>query len=1016
MTADMQTRLERLLLDWQEAFEAGREIAPADLCRDCPELLPELEKQISSLRRMNALVGIADSAAVSRTLIRTQCNSSDSTQLDVPLPVMPGYETLGELGRGGMGVVYKARQLKLNRLVALKVILAGAHAGPEATARFLQEAETIARLKHANIVQIYDYGSHDSNAFFSLEYLEGGSLADRLRGEPQPAKESARLVETLARTIQFAHDQGIVHRDLKPANILIAADGTPKVTDFGLAKQLDSAMTASGAILGTPSYMAPEQAKGKIREIGPAADVYALGAILYEMLTGRPPFKGVSAWDTVQLVIGSEPVPPRQLNAHVPRDLETICLSCLHKDVAKRYASASMLAEDLRRYQAGEPIMARPVGAVERAWRWCRRNQLVASLILLYMTLLFGTLLSVTLLYFRAEHQRDLAVFNAEKALAEKRRAQAEAEKATKISKLLVGMFESSDPLGLSGISYSIPKATGEKLTAREILDRGAARIEADKDLSPLVRAALLDTVGNVYRSLGQHVEAERLLQAALDLREKTPGADPLDMAASFHNLAWLHHERGNYERALTLYQDALKIRQQQDPPSEELVGASQLNLAWVLTEMRQYDEAETLLKNLIDRRRDFWGDEHRETCFARLALATVYFDSQRIVEGYALAQKGIEPLLKLDGNQSMSAAFGKFQTSIMQSFVLRDHAGAEASMEECLAITKKTLGERHLYVGLVRYRLAAAQTAQKKWPEAEVNLRECVAIGRIQTGIAHPKVAVAVDGLAAVLRQRGKGREATELFEELLQAQADRFGVDHVLRAETLIDFAEHLDKTGPAIKRFEVLQESIRIFHKAPTARPRLAESLNLLGVALYRAKDFGKAEECYREAIKVERSLEKPRPARLARQLNNLANSLFEQGQANAELKKQLDETTDLCKALSGEDRRIQLFDAELLQSRWHQHHKQPVEAAERISEAAQLAGNDSFKFYRVACAYAKCMPLVAGDENETDRYAKEAMAFLTKAVENGFKNRKLLTTEAALEPLRTRPEFKALLGKI
>jgi hypothetical protein len=280
---------------------------------------------------------------------------------------VPGYEILGELGRGGMGVVYKARQLCLNRVVALKMILAGSHAGPGATARFLREAETVARLKHPNVVQVHEFGTHEGKPYFSLEYLEGGSLADHLKGEPQPPAQAAQMVQTLARAVQTAHEQGIVHRDLKPANVLLATDGTLKITDFGLAKQGDSGMTATGEVLGTPSYMAPEQAEGTPKLVGAASDVYALGAILYELLTGRPPFKGASAWDTIQLVVGTEPVPPSRLQPKMPRDLETVCLKCLEKEPARRYATAADLAEDLRRFQAGEPIQARPPTLVSLA-------------------------------------------------------------------------------------------------------------------------------------------------------------------------------------------------------------------------------------------------------------------------------------------------------------------------------------------------------------------------------------------------------------------------------------------------------------------------------------------------------------------------------------------------------------------------------------------------------------------------------------------------------------------------
>ncbi|HKB38354.1 MAG TPA: protein kinase, partial [Gemmataceae bacterium] len=280
--------------------------------------------------------------------------ASLSAETPADQSAVAGYEILGELGRGGMGVVYKARQVKLGRVVALKMILAGGHAGAEDLTRFRTEAEALARLQHPNIVQIHEVGERDGLPFFSLEFCGGGSLEKKLAGAPLQPKEAAALVETLARAMQAAHDGGIIHRDLKTANVLLAEDGTPKITDFGLAKRLDTpGATSTGVIMGTPSYMAPEQAAGKSKAVGPPADIYALGAMLYELLTGRPPFKAATDLDTLVQVVSDEPVPVRRLQPKVPRDLETICHKCLRKEPGQRYASAKALAEDLRRFQEG---------------------------------------------------------------------------------------------------------------------------------------------------------------------------------------------------------------------------------------------------------------------------------------------------------------------------------------------------------------------------------------------------------------------------------------------------------------------------------------------------------------------------------------------------------------------------------------------------------------------------------------------------------------------------------------
>jgi WD40 repeat protein len=307
--------------------------------------------------------------------------------------IIPGFEVLGELGRGGMGVVYKARQIKLRRLVALKMILAGAHAGTDDLARFRVEAEAVARLQHPNIIQIHEIGDHNGLPFFSLEFCAGGSLASRLHGTPLPAQEAAQLIETLARAMHAAHQQQIIHRDLKPANILLTADGRPKITDFGLAKKLDEGgHTPRGEVMGTPSYMAPEQARGWIDQLGPTTDVYALGAILYEIITGRAPFRAATPMETLQQVLADDPIAPSRLQPRVPRDLETICLKCLQKEPNKRYGGALELADDLLRFRSGETIRARPVSVMERSVKWARQRPAVAGLLALVVVLTFGSL------------------------------------------------------------------------------------------------------------------------------------------------------------------------------------------------------------------------------------------------------------------------------------------------------------------------------------------------------------------------------------------------------------------------------------------------------------------------------------------------------------------------------------------------------------------------------------------------------------------------------------------------
>jgi serine/threonine protein kinase len=308
------------------------------------------------------------------------------------------YDLLSEIARGGMGVVYKARQVNLNRLVALKMILAGQLASDEDVKRFYTEAEAAAALEHPGIVPIFEIGQHNDQHFFSMGFVDGGSLSDKIKEGPFPSKEAASYTKKVAEAIAYAHSKGVIHRDLKPANILLDRNDEPKVTDFGLARRTESNsdLTRTGAVMGTPSYMPPEQAAGRTDQVGPLADVYSLGAILYCLLTGRPPFQASNPLDTLMQVMEREPVSVATLNPAVHRDLETICHKCLQKDPAKRYASAQELADDLGRWLNGEPIRARAVSSIERAWRWVKRNPVVSgSIAATVAAILIGSVMSI---------------------------------------------------------------------------------------------------------------------------------------------------------------------------------------------------------------------------------------------------------------------------------------------------------------------------------------------------------------------------------------------------------------------------------------------------------------------------------------------------------------------------------------------------------------------------------------------------------------------------------------------
>jgi WD40 repeat protein/tetratricopeptide (TPR) repeat protein len=407
LRSDLEAALDLIYGEYLLLCEYGEKPTLSDFDRRFPEHAERLRLQVE-LRQAVDAIG-AGTTATGAGAAAKSTGDPVAPPGATAWPVVPGYDILGILGEGGMGVVYKAAQIRPHRLVALKMLLAGVHAQPEELLRFLAEADTVARLQHPNIVQVYEIGHHERQLYCTLEYVEGVDLARKLQGVPQPARAAAQLLETLARAVHYAHQRGIVHRDLKPANVLLTLEGVPKITDFGLARRVEgeSGLTQTGVILGTPSYMAPEQTEGKSGLIGPVTDVFALGAILYHTLTGRPPFQGASAVETLEQVRSQEPVPPARLQPKVPRDLETICLKCLQKEPRKRYASAQDLAEDLRRFVEGKPIVARPVGLAERSWRWCRRNPAVAALSAGLVLILFLGLTGVLWKWREADRRAD---------------------------------------------------------------------------------------------------------------------------------------------------------------------------------------------------------------------------------------------------------------------------------------------------------------------------------------------------------------------------------------------------------------------------------------------------------------------------------------------------------------------------------------------------------------------------------------------------------------------------------
>jgi tetratricopeptide (TPR) repeat protein len=637
---DREQLLDEILAGYLKAAQAGAAPSRQSLLNRYPQLSGELTEFFADQDHIENL------AAPLRALAPPPSLASGT--------MLGDYELLDEIARGGMGVVCRARQKSLQRLVAVKVLLAGPLASSEQWRRFQAEAEAVGSLDHPNIVPVYEVGVYNNRPYFSMKLLEGGSLADRLQSGDRPSpRESVQLLVTIAEAVYYAHQRGILHRDLKPANILLDGHGQPHVSDFGLAKRSGEtpvpsvALTVSGAIVGTPSYMAPEQAAGS-RTLTTATDVYGLGAVLYELLTGRPPFRGEHLFDTLRRIQSEEPLPPRSVDARIDRDLELICLKCLRKEPERRYASARELALDLGRYLTGEPIEARPAGRLERLWLWCRRRPVAAAVTLAFVAVIVTAFVLVDRARRQAEDRElrlaanrdearrvlddfcqelsqenwgeDPVVSEHRKSLLEKSLAYYQkflddpAEEAPARDELVTACVRIGD--------LSAALAMPDKALAA--YERARAAAETLRRLHPDDGQAIL-WLGRIHNRIGVRFQAARRsddalesYRAAHDLllarHRETPADDDIEgeLAVALNNLGALHHHLGRREEALTSYQECVAINRDLAHRLKDLqypyaLAVSLGNLAAVLDELgrreegqKNAEEANKLLREVV--------------------------------------------------------------------------------------------------------------------------------------------------------------------------------------------------------------------------------------------------------------------------------------------------------------------------------------------------------------------------------------------------------------------------------
>ena len=784
-------RVEQLL---EQLLDSGG--SPEEACRTCPELLPQVVAGWRRLRALRAEIG---------ALFPPTSVAAGSTPAPLPtgeLPRIRDYEVVQELGRGGMGVVYKAWHLRLQRPVAVKMLLAGAYAQPHELERFLREAETEAGLRHANIVQVYEAGDLDGRPYFTMEFVEGGSLAQKLAGAPQSARPAAALVAGAAEAVHAAHQRGIVHRDLKPSNILLTADGTPKISDFGLARHLEGAagLTLSGAPVGTPSYMAPEQAEGKSRAVGPAADIYALGAILYELLTGRPPFRAETTAATLQQVLTKDPVPPSRLNSGVPRDLETICLKCLNKEPPRRYASAAALAEDLLRYGRGEPIAARPAGHGERLARWVRRHPAAAGLLAAVVLLVALGGVGAWLLAAARAHEAQTN-WEVRGVLKRARGLLEEGWQAADMEKLKHAAVE-------GGRAVDIARSGGASAAVQQEADAfqedATARLERDS-----MNRTLLDALLDVSRPHDDRAYIRD--KAGRGIALPRPSLDE-QYAAAFRR--WGLDVDGAPEAEVVG-----RLGAEPAPVVQEVIAALD---NWLLEQRREgRPEADWgRLVRVADRLdRSEWQRRIRALLVRAPTRPPAGVEARAMWE---LARGSVrQELLRLRAQFNARTEPALTVLTLAHAFAaVGDQAGAEE-------VLSQATGARPDQVVLLN---SLALFLDRQGPS-----RREEAIGYYRAARSHrPSVGL---NLGAALVRAGRPAQAEDVLEELRPQQGDNpwFHVNF-----------------GAALAQQQKYAEAEQAFRKAIDLRPDLAEAHNNLGCALGGQQKHGEAEQAFRKAI--------------------------------------------------------------------------------------------------------------------------------------------------------------------
>jgi eukaryotic-like serine/threonine-protein kinase len=918
------------------------------------------------------------------------------------------YELLEEIARGGMGVVYRARQRRLNRTVALKMILAGELASADDVQRFLCEAEAAAGLDHPGIVPVYECGTVGDQHYFSMGFVEGESLGTRLAAGPLPPREAAEIVAAVADAVDYAHTRGIIHRDLKPANILLDRDGRPRVTDFGLAKRVsgDSGLTRTGQAMGTPSYMPPEQAAGRLAEVGPASDVYSLGAVLYASLTGRPPFQAASALETLLQVLEEEPVPPRQLNPNVPGELETITLKCLQREAARRYRTARDLADELRRFLSGEPILARPVGRLQRGWRWCRRNPKLAVLTAAVFVLLATVAVGSTAAAVRIRHERDRTEKARTKADENFRNAEAQRQ---------IAQTAQQEALrNLATAKTERQRAEVNFLKAREAVDRmltrvGQQRLSGVPQMEP-VRRALLEDAVEFYRGFLDENSNDRAVRAETARAYQR-------LADIYHTLGQVDQGRRAVERGAAIFD---KLAEEFPDEGEYRAGsAKSLNQSGLLfkDEMnaaeaeRAYGGAAAILERLVE---DFPDDpDYRVT----LSQTKCNLGVLRELTGrFGLAEEAYRGAIRLD-------------EELVRRWPAAPHGRYHLS-ENC--------GNLERLLGLKGQLAEAESLAVRSCEIGEKLIADFPAVAEYQNSLGKE-----YHNLGVLLDETGRRDQAEQFFRKAVELH-QRLANDYPHVVEYRQDLASHYNSLGMVLAAAGNQEEAETAFSQAialkeklaadlpsvPMLSRQLANSFTSLGLFYLRFGQFDKAVQANERGIKILEQLVERYPAvpeypsALGAALNNLAMVMSHRdSQAARELVEKAIEYQQAAIKLNPQEKKFHEFLRNhqsvlagiLVQLGQHAH---AARAAMSLADSSVDPANDH---YNAACYLARCVSLANLDatlplEQRTalaEDYVLRALSQLKLSIAAGYMDFDHMRQDNDLTALRDRDEFRKLL---